>query len=123
MASRAVENIGRVQDKVWPEVQRALDQITRGIKEVAEITDVVDKEVEIYFSKTDGGKSKRRTTVNETVWILQRMGLLRGGQEAELIKAAIDVAKELREELQPDEWTAAERRFIEAVDSLPDWKE
>lgn len=123
MASPAVQRITEVGQQAWPEVQRALDQMTRSIGELAGLAADVDTEVEIYFAKQEGGGAKRKAIVNETVWVLQRMGLLRSGSEAELVRSAIQVASELQKELPDEEQTPAERRFIKAVNALPDWKE
>lgn len=123
MASPAVRRITEVGDQVWPEVQRAMDQMQRSVRELAGLTEQVDEEVALYFSKSNGGTPKRKHIVNETVWILQRMGLLRSGQEAEIIRLSTKIAAGLREELAPGEMTPDEKKFVELVDELPDWKE
>lgn len=124
MASPAVQRIKEATDAVWPEVQRAMDQQMRGLSELAGLAEECDREVQVYFAKKDEGNPKRRAIVNETVWTLQRMGLLRSDNEVELIRAATEVITELREEIPNKlDRTDAENALIEAVDRLPDWKE
>lgn len=124
MASPAVEQISRMTNVAWPHVQKALHDTVRRIGEISGLSAEVDKEVEIYFARAQNGRAKRKHIVNETVWILQKKGLLRSEQDARIIQLVRRVVEDLKDEL-PDagERTAEENELIELVDELPTWKE
>jgi len=88
MASTMTLRIRDVTKEVWPSVQAALDQVTIRVREVAEVAEAAQSQLEEYLASNENAHRKRRAICNETVWAVARLGFLRSAVDAKVIAAA-----------------------------------
>jgi hypothetical protein len=122
MASPMVTRIKDAADRAWPEVSRALRHTTLSVAEVAGVSDDAIEQVESYVSNHERGTWKRRQICAETVWALARIGRLRTGGEAELLKAAQRLVDGPLRDFDEGELEPEEKQLIAAVRALPGWE-
>lgn len=119
MASPMVVHIEHARKKVWPEVQRLIDQSTHRIADLAGVEEAAFSYLEEYVATGNNARNRRRVICSETIWALARMGLLRTGQEGDVIAAAKAWASSW-EEGDLNDALPEDLALVKAVSSLTD---
>lgn len=117
-----VQKISAATRDAWPEVQHAMDQTTRTMIELAELSEDVHHEVETWAARGGNTVRKRRKICEETIWVLARLGWLRTGGERQVVQLAQRLA-ELDYDEQEQAFLAVEDELLAAAQAIPTYTE